>query len=196
MIDSIAWLKGDVVQFDGSEVIYPDGRQLALRAVQAMHRRIKRFVTPRKCPHCDCPIDFENPRSTPQLRRYFGMIRAFHTHWPEAHPEQFDDCDNFRYWLQMKTSPQYRYEKARIPLNGVPENTALLMVRAGMMANEGFAYPKVYNGCVVIWKPKSIAYEKMPHADFCKLSDEIAVTFEAETGLNAKDVFKETENAA
>jgi hypothetical protein len=65
-----------------------------------------------------------------------------------------------------------------------------------MMANEGFAYPTVYEGQIVIWKPKSIAYEKMQHRDFCKLSDDVSVTFEMETGRKAKEVFKQTENAA
>jgi hypothetical protein len=111
MIDVLAWLKGKEIVIDGRGVSFPDGREAASKAVAALLARIKRFVTPKACPHCDCKIDFENPRSTPQLRRYFAMIRAFYTHWPEYHPEQFDDEKNFRYWLQMKSGAEYRFEK-------------------------------------------------------------------------------------
>lgn len=196
MIDVTAWLKGRIVHFDGNEVSYPDGRTLALKAVEAMRLRIKRFTTPKKCPHCDCAIDFENPRSTPQLRRYFAMVRAFHHHWPEYHPEQFEDADNFRRWLQMKSGPEYRVETARIPLAGVDPDKALMMVKAGMLAMKGFAYPVVHKGFVVIFQAKSIAYDAMAHKDFCRLSDDVAATFEAQTGLKASEVFREHEGAA
>lgn len=196
MIDVLAWLKGKETVIDGRGTMFPDGREAASKAAAALLARIKRFVTPKACPHCDCKIDFENPRSTPQLRRYFAMIRAFHTHWPEAHPEQFDSVYNFRKWIQMKAGPEYREISSRYPINKMPKEVAVMLVKAGIAAVDGYAYPTVHNGEIIIWKPKSIAYEKMPHLEFCKLSDDVAIAFEDQTGLRAKEVFKQTENAA
>jgi hypothetical protein len=196
MFDAVAWLKEKEVVHEGKSFLFPHGRELGLKTVEAIQRRMKRLVAPKACPHCDCKIDFENPRSTPQLRRYFAMLRAFLQNWPSKHPEQFDSEYDFRKWIQMKAGPEYREVSSRYPINNMSHGLAVMLVKAGVEAVDGYAYPVVYNGEIVVFKPKSIAYEKMQHRDFCRLCDDVAAAFESETGLIAKQVFKETEDAA
>ena len=144
------------------------------------------------CPHCGCELTPDaggKPRSTDQLRRYFAMIRAAYHHWPEHHERQWSSSEELRAWLQMKAGA--REIGAQIPLTGISKERAMLLAESAIRGAGSFAMPVMHGDVLVIFRPKSIAFARMAHADFCRLSDDVAAIIEAETGLNAEQLLRE-----
>lgn len=148
------------------------------------------------CPHCGVILDepAKSVRSLPQLRRYFGMIRATLHHWPESHERQFASEEELRAFLQMKAG--HREIAATIPITGMNKERAVILAEAAIRAAGSYALPVLHGDTLVIFRPKSIAFSKLGHSDFCKLSDEVSEVIRAETGLNPEQVLRETERAA
>lgn len=134
------------------------------------------------------------PRSIEQHRRFFGLMRALLHHWPETHPRQFADEHELRTWLTMKAG--HREVAAQIPLAGVPREKVAVIVEAALRAAGTYALPILHGDAMVIFKPKSIRFSKLPHLEFCALSDAVDVVIRQETGLDPDVVLKETEQAA
>lgn len=151
----------------------------------------------KSCPHCGCELAQSaggKPRSVEQIRRYFAMIRAAFTHWPEAHPQQFGNSDELRAWLQMKAGA--REVGAHIPLAGISRDRAMMLAEIAIRGAGSYAMPVIHGDTLVIFRPKSISFSKMAHADFCRLSDDVADVIEAETGLRADQLLRENASAA
>lgn len=149
------------------------------------------------CPDCGSvfsPKAKGKPRSYDQLRRYFGVIKAVFQHWPESHPRQFGDVEECRAFLQMKAG--YRDIAAQIPLVGLPREKALVLVEAAIRSTGSYAMPILYGETMVVFKPKSIAFAKLAHLDFCELNNKVDDVIYAETGLDAKRLLEETKRAA
>lgn len=148
------------------------------------------------CPHCGAMLDEPQgvPRSVPQLRRYFALIKAAFHHWPEAHERQFTSEEEFRKWLQMKAG--HREIGATIPLTGISKERAMLLAEASIRAAGSYAVPTIHGDTLVIHKPKSISFSKLSHKAACVLFDEVAAVIRAETGLDPDQLLKETEAAA
>jgi hypothetical protein len=145
-----------------------------------------------KCPICGYNVD-DNPnkRSIDQLRRYFAVIRAVHFFWPETHEEQFDNPEDLRKYLQMKAG--HREIGARIDLNGLPKEQALMIAEAAIRATGSYAAPRIHNNVLVVFRPKSIAFHKMSHTAFCELNNQVHEVIIAESGLDPDSVLKEYE---
>jgi len=144
------------------------------------------------CPNCGvelAPPAGGKPRSTEQLRRYFAMIRAAYLHWPELHERQFASADELRAWLQIKAGA--REIGAQIPLSGMHRERAMLLVEAAIRGCGSMSFPVLHGDTLVVFRPKSVSFAKMAHADFCKLSDDVAAVIEAETGLRAEQLLRE-----
>lgn len=127
------------------------------------------------CPHCGCELVSPaggKPRSTDQLRRYFAMIKGAFSNWPEAHPHQFASAEELRAWLQMKAGA--REIGAQIPLTGISKERAMLLAEAAIRGSGSYAMPVIHGDTLVVFRPKSIAYAKMAHSDFCRLSDDVS----------------------
>ena len=138
------------------------------------------------CPVCGY-VQSKNgrPRSVDQLRRYFALIRAAFTHWPENSERQFSSEEELRAFVA-----------AQIPLVGLPRDKALMVVEASIRAAGSYCIPTLHKGNMVIWKPKSIAFHKMGPAEFNLLSDAVSTVIEQETGLKVEQLLKEHEAAA
>ena len=152
----------------------------------------------RKAKHCPvCDTNLGNPdgiRSVPQLRRYFSLIRAAFQHWPEGHERQFSSPEELRAFLQMKAG--HRVVGASIPLAGINKERALLLVEAGIRAAGSMAFPVIHGSQVVVFRPKSIAFDKLDHTAACKLMEAVEDVILAETGLQPDQLLSETEGAA
>lgn len=83
------------------------------------------------------------PRSGPQHRRLFALIKAAWKHWPETHEVQCGSPEGLRDYLQIKAG------------FGIPHK----IVRGSTT--------------YIWFEHKSIAYEKMAQDEFQKLSDKI-----------------------
>lgn len=155
------------------------------------------------CPHCGCEIETViaqntarkgKPRSVEQHRRYFAIINQAFMHWPESHEAQFASVEECRTWLQMKSG--HREIAARIPITAMKPDKAKLLAEAAIRAAGAYAIPVVHGTDLVIWKPKSIAFNKLSHLAFCALNDAVSEVISAETGLDVEQLLAEKERAA
>ena len=150
-----------------------------------------------RCAHCGCENDDGpggKPRSPEQLRRFFAVIiREAYRNWPESHAVQFATETECRKWLTVKAG--YYDVTMRLPLQGVRASTAVMIAEASMRAAGAYAIAREHKGELVIAKPKSIAFNKMGHEQFCKLNDAIAAVVAMETGIDVDGVVMEKEPA-
>lgn len=153
-------------------------------------------MSDRSCPHCGCILNDpgKSARSVPQLRRYFAMIKAAFHHWPESNSRQFSSVEELRAFLQM--SAGFREIGATIPLVGMNKDRAVFLAEAAIRAAGSFALPVLHGDTLVIFKPKSIAFTKLSHTEFCRLSDDVGDVIFNETGVRGEQLLKETEAAA
>lgn len=145
-----------------------------------------------KCPVCQ--YDFPEtkggkPRSADQHRRYFAVMRAVYYYWPETHEEQFSNAEELRKWLQMKAG--YREIGAKVPLAGIRKEKALLLAEAAIRAAGSYAVSKIHGDILVVFRPRSIAFNKLSHADFCKLNNAVEEIIIAEAGRSGDEFLDE-----
>jgi hypothetical protein len=136
------------------------------------------------CPECGAVIDAaeKTPRSVPQLRRYFALVRAVYEHWPEHHARQFASAEECRKWLQIRAG---HYETgAAIPLTGTSKERAVMLAEAAIRAAGSYAEPVIHGDTLVIRRPKSIAFGRLGHAAACRLMADVDEVIRAETGLD------------
>jgi len=146
------------------------------------------------CPVCDSklPIAGGKPRSLDQHRRYFAVIRAAFVQWPER--DNFSDKNEFRKYLQIMAGAGDVV--AEIPVAGLGKEIAKFIAMQAIKAAGGYAVPLIRGDNLRIVKPKSVAFDKMKHADFCRLSDDVCALIEEKLGVSADDLIRETEAAA
>jgi hypothetical protein len=143
------------------------------------------------CPHCGCDVVDAikgAPRSPEQLRRYFAMLRAVHFNWPENHPRQFATVEELRAWVQMKAG--HREVAGRMEL-GEDREHDMLLAEAMIRAVRSNALPVIHDNTLVVFAPKSIAFSKLAHRDFCRLNDEVDEVIRTETGLDPQQCLEE-----
>lgn len=147
------------------------------------------------CPHCGCSHDAQDrPRSVPQLRRYFAMIRAAYAHWPETADVQFSSEEECRKHVQMRAG--WREVGARIPLVGVKPETAKMLAAAAIAGAKAHAWPVIHERELIVWVPRSIKFASMGPQEFGQLSDAVSVVIKDMTGMDAETLLKEHERAA
>jgi len=117
------------------------------------------------------------------------MIKAAFMHWPEWHERQFSSSEELRSFLQMKAGA--REIGAQIPLVGLSKERAMLLAEAAIRGAGSYAMPVIHGDVLVIFRPKSISFSRMPHAAFCQLSDDVAAVIEAETHIKVEDMMRE-----
>lgn len=143
------------------------------------------------CPDCGAifdwmPVGPGKPRSPEQHRRYFCGISLVYKAWPETHPEQFDNAELFRQWIQMKAG--FREVDARIPLNGIEARPAYRLVKAILQTGDRLKIPVVHNGEMIVWRAQSISFLKMGHLKFCALNNATDDVIKEETGLVVQEL--------
>lgn len=85
---------------------------------------------------------------------------------------------------------------ATLPLTGMSKERAVMLAEAAIRAAGSYAVPVLHGDTLVIWRPKSIAFDKLSHRDACKLFDEVSAVIAAETGLDPEQLLKEHRSAA
>lgn len=147
---------------------------------------------PLLCDHCPAKAD----RSLPQHKRYFALVRAAYTHWPEAHNFKPDDEEHLRKWLQCKAG-HYTTTRIEVPSADPAIMTlARLAAEGAIKAAKGVAWIKPVDDTLIVFVPKSIAFDKLEHKAACRLFDEVASVIESEMGIKADELMKQHEAAA
>ena len=151
--------------------------------------RARAAVRQPNCPTCGRPSDRTKPRSLDQHRRYFALIKAAFDQWPEEHEHQFASPEELRKWLQMKAG--HREVGASIPLTGIQKERAKLLAEAAIRASGSYAVPVIHGNTLVVFRPKSIAFESLDHKAACTLFDEVAAFIEDAIGVPADQLLRE-----
>ena len=144
--------------------------------------------TPAKaCPECGCVIDkpARKPRSVPQHRRYFAMIRAAHSHWPVAHRFKPTSEEHLRKWLQAKAG---WHVIRTVDTAGMGTQAAIVAVAAELAAADPIHFTSVVGSKFHVVESKSIDFDALPHLEACAVFDAVADTIKAETGLDVEDI--------
>lgn len=151
----------------------------------------------RTCEHCHRPIT--KPRSSADHRRFFGVLHAAFDQWPETSDFTPDNAEHLRAYLLCKSG--YR-ETTFIPvLDGAGSHPAVarltaLAAEAAIKAAGGYAFVRPHRDGIAVHAPKSIAFDKLSQKEFGPLRDAVEAVIEAEIGVSADALLRETENAA
>ena len=145
----------------------------------------------RSTDHCPgCGLDLSQPkrgkpRSVPQHRRYFAMIRAAHSHWPESHRFKPISDDRLRKWLQAKAG--YAVVKT-VDVSTMTRDQAVLAIAAELANADPVHFTSATVNAFYVIESKSIDFDTLPHLSACALFDAVADTIEAETGLKVAEI--------
>lgn len=139
------------------------------------------------CPTCGAKT--KNIRSPEQHKRYFAVLAAAYYYWPETHAKQFGNKDEFRYWIQMEAG--HREARARVSLKGKRRKDALLVAEATISGLKGYSVPEIVGSDLVIYGPKSIAYENLGQAKFSELNNEVDGILQIAMGLTGEQLLNE-----
>lgn len=144
---------------------------------------------PQTCQECGCQIEPEKkrgkPRSVPQHRRYFALIRAAHSHWPESHRFQPTSDDHMRKWLQAKAG---YHRITTVDTSGMDTQSAIVAVAAALAAADTIHFTSVVGSKFHVVESRSIDFDTLPHLAACALFDAVSDTIEAETGLKVAKI--------
>lgn len=143
------------------------------------------------CPECGWMPDAKKrkPRSVPQNRRYFALLRAAFNHWPESHRFQPSSEEHLRAWLQAKAGHR---TVTTIDMASMSKAQAAKATQVAIAAATSFVFCHAVGEQLHIVQSASIAFDKLPHLDACALFDSVADIIEIETGIRVDDMLKFT----
>lgn len=136
------------------------------------------------------------PRSIDQHRRFFAVLAAIHSHWPEKHPFQPDSAEHLRAWLLVKAkhcviNTYYMNEDASEAAKLLPIITATMLRKHCWCRARGNELHVCVPLSISIHGPDSIG-----HTEFCKINDDVDDVIRAETGLDPDQLLREKDKAA
>lgn len=147
------------------------------------------------CPKCGTELGKLNKqRSTPQLRRQFAVFKQAYFHWQDGHPFTPKNMDHLRRWLQVEAGRFTIVKTIRVE-SVDPDKLAALLTAVLRNSDDDKLFIEADADLIVVKRADSISYEKLGHADACKLFDEIAAVLHRE-GMDAEQLLREAEKAA
>lgn len=150
------------------------------------------------CPECGAILT--KGRSAPMHRRFFALIEAAFTHWPESASFRPDDAEHLRKYLLCKAGYRQSKEIEVAYSEGNPtitRETALAIEAALKEAgSHAFIRPHPDGGSVAVYRARSIAWDKLDQKAFGPIAEAVETIIEAELGCDADTLLKETERAA
>ncbi len=156
------------------------------------------------CPACSHEFKpNSNKRSTPQHRRFFGMIKAAHQNWPERYEFQPRDVKELRKWLTAKAGFVHSIVIEPPPDVIATEPSAkklamLWMEQSVTAATRGHehCWIKRHGDNIVVFVPKSISFHEMGHQEFGLLNDKVSDKIEGIVGLSGDELFERQKEVA
>lgn len=127
-------------------------------------------------------------RSIDQHRRFFALIAAAYSHWPEAHAFQPESAEHLRAWLLVKAKhctiqTFCLSEQADEIACLLPVITASMLGRHSWCRAEG----RTLHVCV----PVSINFATVGHQEFTVISNAVDEVIRVETGLDPEHLMRE-----
>lgn len=141
------------------------------------------------CPACGYSPEptKRKPRSVPQHRRYFALIRAAFYHWPETHAFKPMSEEHLRKWLQAKAGHRVI---DTIDTAGMSPEQATASISRQVAKAGPFAFHSAVGTRFYSITSESIDFDTLPHLAACALFDSVAEVIEAETGIRCDDLIK------
>lgn len=135
------------------------------------------------------------PRSPQQHRRFFALINAAFTHWPESFKKfQPDSSEHLRSWLLVKSGHRVIGTFYAPQSDAAGTFAAMIpVVVQTIYRKHVWAWDK--DGAIYVCAPKSIAFAELGHNEFCALNDDVDAVLR-EIGLDPDQLLRETEAAA
>ena len=115
------------------------------------------------CPHC-------SKRSSPQHRRFFGVIKAAAEQWPVQHEFQPECPEHLRAWLLTKAGHRSVHE---IEISEHVTDQTYLLLESVMRAAGAYGWIREHKGRVYVMSAKSIAHNKLGHKDACRVFEAV-----------------------
>lgn len=140
------------------------------------------------CPHCGGDLAEQpkrKPRSVPQHRRYFAMIKAAFSHWPHDHRFQPITEERLRKWLQAKAG--HAVIKT-VDVSAMTKTQAVIAIAAEIMRADPIHFTSATDEAFYIIESASINFDTLPHLAACALFDDVADVIEVETGAKVAQI--------
>lgn len=150
------------------------------------------------CPHCGAlfePKANGKPRSTPQHRRFFGLCTAAFDQWPETHAFRPKNPEHLRAWLEVQAQHFQAVKTIRCNDGDVKRLTAVLTAVLRTCEDDK-VFVEADGQCVIVKRALSIAYDKLPHLQACRLFDDVADVIRVETGIEPDQLLSDRRRAA
>ena len=150
------------------------------------------------CPECGAvfaPKATVKPRSYPQLKRYFAVIKAAFHHWPESHQFRPKNADHLRYWLEVEAG---HFEAAKsIRCESVePQILTALLTAVMRTSDDDRQFVDVDGQLITVKRALSISYPMLAHLATCKLFEDVDNVIKQELGIEPDELLRQTEAAA
>lgn len=133
-------------------------------------------------------------RSTEQHRRFFAVVSAAFDHWPEAHKFRPDNAEHLRAWLLVKAKHS-SIKTFHVAKSDVEEVARLFPIVAAVMTHRYCWCRPDGASAFAVCVPASIAFDKLDHEIFCRISADVEAVIEAETGMTPDDLLRASEAA-
>lgn len=145
------------------------------------------------CPDCGSIIRHPKrrgkPRSVPQHRRLFGLVRAAFNQWPDSYEFQPRDEEHLRFWLLKEVGHCEVAKTIRCETVNVKALTSLLtsIFRA---ADSRRCFLDVHGDLIHVIVPHSVSFEKLPHSSACVIYSLIEDRISQVIGVQADTLLK------
>jgi len=131
-----------------------------------------------------CPLSQQ--RSSDDHRRFFALVNAAFTHWPEQHDFKPDNAEHLRAWLLCKAG----YRKTTMIETDEPAAT-VASIEAAFRAADTYAFVRPYGDGVAVYSPKSLRFDKTDQKAFNAVRDEVSSIIESVIGVTAEQLLRE-----
>ncbi|MEW5705107.1 MAG: hypothetical protein AB1781_11075 [Pseudomonadota bacterium] len=131
----------------------------------------------------------DKPRSVDQHRRLFGLIRAAYDQWPEWQKFQPDGEEHLRAWLLVKAKHRRIH---KFSFAGDAGAVAPLIPAITLMMLQKYSWAWPLEDAIAVCVPESIAFDKLSHAEACKVFDDVEDVLRREAKLEADELLKES----
>lgn len=131
-----------------------------------------------------CPLSQQ--RSSDDHRRFFALVNAAFTHWPEQHDFKPDNAEHLRAWLLCKAG----YRKTTMIETDEPAAT-VAAIEAAFRAADTYAFVRPYGDGVAVYSPKSLRFDKTDQKAFNAVRDEVSSIIESVIGVTAEQLLRE-----
>jgi hypothetical protein len=90
----------------------------------------------------------------------------------------------------MRAGPQWREEVCRMHIAGMRVEHVRMIATQIVSQLDEKATVRVHNGVLVVFKPKSLRFDKLSHLAFCALNDAVADVIKAEMGVTVAELLE------